>query len=42
MKLLFILPNPAGYAHLEIDKFSKADNLDFHSNQSFATSSEAI
>ena len=42
MKLLFILPKSAGYAHLEIDRFSKAGYLDFHSNQSFATSPETI
>ena len=42
MELLLIYPNPAGFIHLQIARFSKAGNLDFHSIQSFATSSETI
>ena len=42
MELLYILPNPTGFIHSEIARFSKAGSLDFHSTQSFATSSETI
>ena len=42
MELVFLSPNSHGFMHLEIARFSKVGNLDFHSTQSFATSSETI